>query len=978
MHAMPAVALTDLNSLAGVVAFNQACRKAGIQPLLGAEIDDPHTGHRVVLLARSMAGYSSISQLITSRQLNPEFQLDLALQTMYIDAAVLTDSPALLRVLSPIYPLCYAMITLNRGALEVRARQLLREYAGPKVAAAQVRFSDPEAFAVYSLARAIDQNTVVSRLTPADLAGITPDNHFASPQFMADRYGQYPALLAAAHTLAAACAWSFETGIWHFPTYPCADSNAMLEQLAGQGLVERLGHAGPAYHTRLRYELDMIQTLGFTDYFLVVWDIARFAREQQIPSIGRGSGANSLVAFALQLTHVDPIIHDLYFERFLNPQRQSPPDMDLDFCWKRRSRVIDYVFQRYGQAHVAMISTTVTLGLRSAFREVGKALGMTDAELSKLTKRFPYYIKSADSVAALKEAYPACRDLPLEQEPWQSIFVLSRALCDHPRHLSVHPGGIIITDLPISTYTPQVRSANGVVVTQVDMYAMEDLGLVKIDLLGNRSLAVYRDSLDMIRDQGLPVPALADLEMVYHDPGVRTMIRSGQTMGCFYIESPAMRSLLQKLGTDTFESLTAASSVIRPGVAESGMMDAYIARVRDPALAQYLHPDLEPLLKDTYGVMIYQEDVLKITHHLAGMSLADADLFRRAMSGKARSREAMQDLMDRFIHGCEAQGVPCETAREIARQIESFAGYSFCKAHSASYAQLSFQVTYLKCWYPAIFFCAVINNGGGFYSAPAYLAEARRMGVAVKLPSVNHSQVQYVPEEGAIRMGLMAIAEIPHHVKVNIVAERESQGAFTSLSTFVGRTQVSRTIAEQLIACGALDCFGLTRPQLMYDLLRRYDAMRTSSAMPLWTLSECVPVFPALTDITGSEQVSAEIQSFGFLVSWHPLALCSDSEAYVTADQLMQYAGQTVRMRGWCITAKLIRTRKKGRYMKFMSMEDLTGLYEATLFPDLYDQYASLTMSHGPYVLDGVVDVHFGVPALTIQRVATLTMDRAG
>jgi DNA polymerase III alpha subunit len=457
-----------------------------------------------------------------------------------------------------------------------------------------------------------------------------------------------------------------------------------------------------------------------------------------------------------------------------------------------------------------------------------------------------------------------------------------------------------------------------------------------------------------------------DYEMLFNDDGTNKLIREGNTIGCFYIESPGMRSLLKRLEVSDFEMLTAASSVIRPGVAESGMMQEFIARHKDPKRRKYLVPEMEEYLGETYGVMIYQEDVIKVAHHIAGLTLEEADLLRRAMSGKMRSHEAMQKLTDKFFFCCKQKGLSNAVAKELWRQIESFAGYSFCKAHSASFALLSYQVAFLKVHYPAEFMSCVLSNQGGFYSAAVYIQECKRLGLEVKLPCVNHSNYEYTGEGKVIRIGLMAVKNLSRSSCEKIVDEREENGRYVSLADFLVRTKSGYEETALLIRCGAMDCFNYTRPTLMrlLDVYLHYRKVLDESYNDLFIKETFKLEQEVITGVNYSiEEICAiEYESFDYMVTKHPLEFFSEwtgGPDIVKAADMMKYNGKEIKMIGWYMTSKRIKT-KKGDIMKFLSLEDLTGTFEAVIFPKAYSRYAELTLSMGPYLVEGKVDAENG------------------
>ncbi|RMD49181.1 MAG: hypothetical protein D6830_05400 [Ignavibacteria bacterium] len=469
-----------------------------------------------------------------------------------------------------------------------------------------------------------------------------------------------------------------------------------------------------------------------------------------------------------------------------------------------------------------------------------------------------------------------------------------------------------------------------------------------------------------------------DYEMLFSDPGTKELIREGKTIGCFYIESPGMRSLLRRLSCDTFEMLTAASSVIRPGVAESGMMQEFIARHKDPKRRKYLVPEIEKYLGETYGVMIYQEDVIKVAHHIAGLTLEEADLLRRAMSGKMRSHKAMEKVKEKFFASCKERGLGKYESNELWRQIESFAGYAFCKAHSASFALLSFQVAYLKVHYPAEFMAGVLSNGGGYYSSAVYIQEAKRMGLRVLLPSVNRSTYEYHGFDKVIRIGLMAVKMLSKKTAQKIVREREKNGVYQNLHDFLERTQTGYEETAVLIKCGAMDCFGKTRPTLMrlLDVYFRHRELINPENVDLFAgeISELEKKVETKTQYSINEICAIEYETFGYMVSRHPLNFFEryiERNDILKAKDMPKMDGKRVKMIGWFMTSKRIKT-KKGEIMKFLSLEDLTGTFEAVLFPKVYSHVADLTMSMGPYLLQGIVDMENGFN-LVVEKLAVLS-----
>ena len=762
-----AFGIADTDGCYGLLHFHRAALKCGIHPVLGISLTDPQelkaqagrrsleagiadpTASAALVIARDRDGYGELCRLATLRHLDPQFNLARALLGNTEHCWIISDRDELLRILlkrlgpNRVFMRCSPDYGEQLRARQIRQLKLARELKLHPVACTDVHFLRPQDQPVHHVLRAIGQNSGMDTAR-----GVRRNWHYlGAPTELGGYYYDCPQALDNARKLAMATNVEFEYGKWLFPHYELpggGDPARALHGLCRRSLDLKFGHPTEEYLARLEMELGAIDRLGYTSYFLAVYDIVRESRRRRIPCLGRGSAANSLVSWLLGLTPVDPIRYDMYFERFLNPARKSPPDIDIDFNWRRRDEIVQYVYDRWGHERVAMISTHVTFRARSALREVAKVYGLGDREISTISRFLPNI--RASGLDSVVRDFPEMRGVDLHSEPYCHVLPLATRLAGRPRHLGIHCGGIVIAPNHVDYFTGLQRAAKGFVVTQYDMHPVEAVGLIKIDLLGNRSLGVLEDTLATLREQGLK-PDLTDHEQVSQDPATNALVRHGETMGCFYIESPAMRQLLKRLGVRDFLGLTAASSVIRPGVAESGMMQEYIRRVNGARHELRTHPRMLELLPETHGVMIYQEDVILVAHELAGLSRSDADLMRRVMS-KPHRHDGMLALGEKFVSGCEARGMDTASALEIWRQLASFSGYSFCKAHSASFATLSYQVAWLKAHYPAQFMAAVLDNGGGFYGARAYISECERLGLSILPPDVNHSGLNYSAECG--------------------------------------------------------------------------------------------------------------------------------------------------------------------------------------------------------------------------------------
>jgi len=995
----PAAGLCDRDGLYAAVRFYNAARTVGVKPVLGAEVTEPGAGKAggarsasLHVFARDLEGYARLCALVTRRQLEPD-RFDRAEEAARASegghVALLASDVALLHALHK--------AGAQAGSLFARLSGDPKDDAGaraaadwlnlPLVAAPLAAFTGPAGHAVHRVLRAAKHRK------PEVGASA-----YLLPQREADeRFPRDPRALAAAGELAASCGVELPLGEWllpHPPVPPGETEASRLGALAYAGLAKRVRNVSMAYLERMERELEVIVRLGFAGYFLVVEDIARFARGEGIPNIGRGSGASSLVSYCLFLTHVDPVTEGLYFERFLNPERRNPPDIDLDFSWRERDRVIRHVYDTYGDANVCMIATHNTFSARSGFREVGKAMGVPEEEIGVIARAVPH--TSFEHFTEALASRPESRSAPLAERPWQDLLSVARWIDGFPRHLSVHCGGVVVSPVPLTRRLSLERAAKGVAITQCDMYDVEALGLIKIDLLGNRSLGVLTDAVAAVADHTGRKPPVFPPERTYGDPATNGVISEGRSMGCFYIESPGMRLLLQRLGTRTFPDLTAVSSIIRPGVSESGMMDAYVARRLGEEPAQYAAPELEPILRDTFGVMVYQEDVIRVAHEYVGLTLGEADRLRRAMSGKYRSREEMDALTASFFAKGRDRGVCEDVLAELWAQIRSFAGYAFCKAHSASFAQLSYQVAYLKAHHPAEFFAALVNNQGGFYGTAAYLEEARRWGLSLLPPDVNASEMDFAGKDDRLRCGFFTLRGLRPSA-VDALFEERGEGpyrSFTDLCARLGK-RVNAGELEILVRAGACDGFGLHRGGLLALLrasggdakaMRRAEADLVLGAGGLGvdgrTAFDRAGLAASLhrqarvsedpwRPLSLAETLAGERKALGFCPTAHPLTPMLDWAAglgYVNAGAVAERAGGTARVWGQVITYKRIPTRKTHEGMAFASLEDPTGLTELVFFPRAYRAFGELITGGRPLVVEGKVEDDRGGLTLTVQK----------
>ncbi len=644
----------------------------------------------------------------------------------------------------------------------------------------------------------MDKNKIISKLEKQECCG--RDETFLAPHQLLAKFGQYPAIVTNTYKLVDACCIKMDFDkdkAKQIYGGSKEDDRILLEKLAKAGLARRYGRKDSVAEARMKMELKVIFDLGFTAYFLINHDIVRYAQEQGYYHVGRGSGANSIVAYCLGITDVDPIELNLYFERFLNPERTSPPDFDIDFSWTDRDDVMDYIFKRYGYNRVALLGSCPTFKHDGIIRQLGKVYGLPKEEIEALQRsRTP-------------------RD-----EVSQKILKYSKLLRGFPVNPSIHPCGVLITDEPISAYGALFLPPKGLPTIHMDMFTAEDIGINKFDILSQRGLGHIKETLRLVKEnRGIDID-IHDTKKFRNDPKVKARIRNAATIGCFYIESPAMRQLLKKLKCDDYLTLVAASSIIRPGVASSGMMKAYIERYHNPGKVQYLHPLFKEHLSETFGVMVFQEDVIKIAHYYAGLSLAQADILRRAMSGKYRSNNQFMQIKQAFFISAKALGRDEIQTAEVWRQMESFAGYSFNKAHSASFAVESYMSLYLKTYFPQEFMVAVINNFGGFYSRELYFLELLKEKGDIHAPCINQSDLYTNIVGSKVHAGFIHIKNLESTLIEKILEERKDQGPYQHLHDFIERVNPPLEQLNILVNIGSFLFTGKSKKQFLLKTVR--------------------------------------------------------------------------------------------------------------------------------------------------------------
>ncbi len=944
------LALTEINNTASYIELLRI--KGNLQVAVGADIRNEDTTNEClyVILAQNNKGFEQLNRFLShhlaSRKPFPRRSPELPYTVTIYPAG--RCEPETLR------PNEYIGIGLRQ--LNTYRQLVLRTQLSHKfVLWHPVTCASPQHYAVHRLWRAIHYNTVLSKLSPNVQA--RPDEVMLPLPELHNRLQHFPELIRNTENLLETCSLNFELGTdknkKHITGSAATDWD-MLVTRAWEGFQQRYDAANPVLRERFQRELDIIRQKEFCAYYLIARDLIEFARSRNYEYVGRGSGANSMVAYCLGITGVDPMELDLYFERFLNPERSSPPDFDIDFSWKHRDAVYDYLFQRYGHDHVCLLGTHVTYQERAVLRELGKVFGLPKSEIDALVDD-PERQRHNDHITEL-----ICRYAELMRH--------------FPAGISIHAGGVLITELPIYAYTATSVPPKGLPVSHFDMHSAEDMGIYKFDILSQRGLGHIRESVEIIKEnRGIEVDINRFSEFK-HDEKIRELLRSGNTMGCFYVESPAMRMLLAKLRCEDYLTLVAASSIIRPGVARSGMMRTYIERfhaVRNGKTYTSVHPMMDELLRETYGVMVYQEDVIKVAHYFAGLTLAEADVLRRGMSGKYRSREEFQRIKDRFFENCRQRGYSPEVIERVWYEIESFSGYSFAKGHSASYAVESYQSLYLKAHYPLEFMVAVINNFGGFYKTEFYIHEARRLGACVEAPCINHSRYLTCLEGTTIYLGFVLIKGLESQLAQRIAGERQQHGCFKSLHDFLKRTGASLEQTRLLIRIGAFRFTGKSKQRLLWEALLYFSRQR--AAAPAAELFDTQPPDYPLPPLERHENEDAfdEIELLGFPLC-NPFKLVSPVPVTHRVKDLPRLTGKKVCLLGYVVTVKNTYTIK-GEGMYFGTFYDEEGsIFDTVHFPEAARRHPF--RGRGFYRITGVVAEDFGVYTVEVQTMEKVPM----
>lgn len=981
---MPALAITDHNNLCAVVQFDRVARAAGIKPIQGVEIT-LESGHHLTLLAKGPTGYTSLCHLLSRAHLGHprgepqagEADLD-SLQDLFILSGCrkgLITSMILERRYSEVVQKAMAyrdlmgresffielQNPLQPGSHYINHRlcQLADQLQLQTVASNNVHYNEKEDFILHDLLCCVRTLTSVEAIHPE--RPVNGESYLKSPREMKDLFIGCPNAFENTLRIAAQCQPVLSKQTYHFPRYPLLpsqDAVTVLCEKCWDGARKRYSRINEAIASRLEHELQIIIQMGFADYFLVVWDLVQYAQKEGIRCAGRGSAADSLVAYCLNITEVDSLKRGLLFERFLNPERLGMPDIDIDFESRYRDQVIQYVYQKYGSDHVARVATYNTFRARSAIRELGKALGFAESELNPLCKSMPFYAY-ADHIRGLMAKLPELKNSPLHDPRYRLLLDCCERLAGFPRFLGMHLGGLVISDVPIRDLSPLQESALGPVISQFDKEDIEELGLIKLDLLPLRTLSVIQDTSRGIEQSG----QLFDYEEIpMNDQETFAMINRGETIGVFQLESPAQRALQTRFNAAEFEDVVASMALIRPGPIKGNMVEPYVERRHGREEVSYMHPLLEPILKKTYGVVLFQEQVIEIARAIAGFSPGEADQFRRIMT-HSRSQKAMHELGDSFIKRSVQRGIEQATAEKIFACMGGYASYGFCEAHAAAFANTSYKTAYLVQHYPAEYYTAILNNQPmGFYPPRIIGNEARRRGIELLPPDVCSSNADFMVEgDKQIRVGLKQLKGMIATALASLILARE-QKQFKSVLDLVMRCNIPLDILENLLRCGAMDGLCSNRRYSLSQLSYYLEKKRThqnGEALLFDGEAANTDNFNAIKDFTEFEKREWEYQLLGLYTGEHPMQSFRpvlNKKGFYSSKELGKLAANNrqVKIAGLLLYPHRPPTRS-GRITVFFSLEDEFGMIDITMFENVYMKYGSYIFGpqSGPLMVIG-------------------------
>jgi error-prone DNA polymerase len=979
---MPALAITDRGGVYGAVRFLQACRKLGVKPIIGSSLEVD--GEELILIARNLRGYSNLCRLLSfahADQPKGEARATLAkvaehrADLFYLSA---TDRETRLRELqealgkeSVFSELHHHLRPEDPWVLEGRAAMAMRCGAGV-VATNEVHYHVRERRRLHDVLVAIRHRATLEEARPHLFPN--SEHHLKGGDEMRPLFKGHAEALATPWDIAQECDLDLNFRKVRFPGYPVPEGEtpfSFLYKLCFEGVRERYRPITPAVARRLQHELEVIEKTGLAEFFLINWDLMRFAREHGVPGQGRGSAADSIVAYVLGITRVDPIEHNLLFERFLHEEMTSTPDIDIDFSTEHREQVIQYVYEKYGWERTGMVCNVVTFQPRMAIRQVGKALGFSAELLDRLAKGVDRWF-TEDVADSMMEAVPTPEMRP---QSWQLFLELCREVIEFPRHLSIHNGGMLVTGEPLVDIAPVEPAAmEGRRVVQFNKDDVEDLGLIKMDMLGLRTLSVVAECLELIKDKTGTRPDLDQLAL--SDPAVFEMCSAADTIGVFQIESRAQMQTLPRTRPQTFNDLVVEVAIIRPGPIQGNAVHPYIRRKQGREEVTYAHPLLAPILKDTLGVILYQEQIIEIAMYVAGMAPGRADGFRRAMT-RHLNRVEMSTLEDEFVGGCLANGVPREVADQLFAAVQGFAVYGFCRSHAAAFARTSYETAWLKLHHPVEFGCGLLNNQPmGFYHPSVLVEDLKRHGVKTLPVDINRSDIRCLPEVDAMRIGFNYVRDLGEEGRKAIVDERTRGGDYRSFDDFLNRLRggpIGPGAVRNLVMVGAFDQLGRPRRELLWGWQERWHGQGLRRGIDKQSelhLNATAPELPRIDDFDANQ---LEYRISDLSTGHHLIHFCRDRLREVGAIESNKLPAigdrQKVRVAGLVITRQAPMTAKR---IRFFTLEDEFGQVNVTIKPDVYERYRQVANRQPILVIDGVMQRQDGVHSVLATHIEAL------
>lgn len=943
------LALTDINNTSACLDFIRLSSKYKVKPVIGVDFRNG-AQQQFIMLARNNNGFLNINNYLSSFLHNSKLNIPAEAPQLADTFVIYTYKHNKNYNLKPNEFLGIRPQDLNKLKFSK-----WNKFRNKLVVLQTVSFENKKGFNTHRLLRAIDNNTLLSKLPKSEEGKET--DMMLPYQELCETYQEFPELIENTTSLLNNCSIEFDFS-QEVPNNQKSYTNSetldyrLLENLTYKGLNYRYKNPNETIFNRIEKELSIIKEKGFVSYFLINWKILKYARSKGYFYVGRGSGANSIVAYLLRITDVDPVELDLYFERFINLYRKNPPDFDIDFSWTDRDDITQFIFKNF--KNTALLAVYNTFKFKASVRELGKVFGLPKTEMDMLT-RGRYRFENLDKLSQL-------------------VLVYSKQIQGFPNYLGIHASGIIISEKPINYYTATFLPPKGFSTTQFDMVTAEDIGLYKFDILSQRGLGKIKEAVEIVKHNHPDKISIDihDIKRFKQDERIKYILRNAKAIGCFYVESPAMRMLLKKLRVDNYLGLVAASSVIRPGVAKSGMMREYILRYRYPDRRKDAHPVLLKIMPETYGVMVYQEDVIKVAHYFGHLTLGEADRLRRGMSGKFRSREEFLKVKQQFFDNCKKNGKPEKLTAEIWRQIESFAGYAFAKGHSASYAVESYQSLFLKAYYPLEYMVATINNFGGFYSTELYVHEARMHGGIIEAPCINNSFNQAYIKQYTIYLGFMFLHALEVKTIKKILKERQKNGLFKSLDDFIERVLISIEQISILIKTNAFRFTGINKRELLWEShLKISKTVFEEHIMTLFKTEKISYKTPKLSS-TDLENAFDEMELLGF-------PLCNPFDLLQTpisntmrAKKLMDFKNKTITIEGYLVTTKNTIT-SNGKRMYFGTFLDYDGDFIDTVhFPPVAAKYPF--RGKGIYTITGKIMIEFDCVNIEVSSMERATI----